>query len=130
MGSEGFALVNYFRTKDHVIAGSAHPWATPTTLWPTIMLLGISTITLIMNFITLCTYICGVGAANRTSNFFSIIGYIGYIMLAARVVVWAVAMALFKMANTGKGLVGIFVGPRSSCHPGTGEFFAGFWQIV
>jgi hypothetical protein len=95
MGSEAYALAKYFLTKNHIIAGNVHPWATPTTLWPTIMLLAISTITFVMNLITLCTYICGVGAANKTSSFASIVGYV---MLAAHMVVWAVAVGLFKMA--------------------------------
>ena len=103
VGSLSYALAKYFLTKNHVIAGNVHPWATPTTLWPTIMLLGISTITFIANLITLCTYLCGIGAANKTSSFFS---YIGYILLAVHVVIWAVAVGLFKMANTGHDLWG------------------------
>ena len=110
MGSEGFALTKYLLTKDHMIAGNVHPWATPTTLWPTIMLLAISTMTFIMNLITLCTYICGVGAANKTSNVFSVIGYV---FLGAHVVVWAVAMGLFKMASTGKDLWGYSCGSEA-----------------
>lgn len=110
MGSEGYALAKYFLTKNHIIAGNVHPWATPTTLWPTIMLLGISTTTFVMNLITLCTYLCGVGAANKTSDFFSVIEYV---MLAAHVVVWAVAMGLFKMASTGKDLWGFSCGSEA-----------------
>lgn len=126
MGSLSYALTKYFLTKNHVVAGNVHPWAVPTTLWPTIMLLSIATITFIMNFITLCTYMCGVGAANRTSSVFS---YIGYIMLAAHVVVWAVAMGLFKMANTGKDLWGYSCGPEADAIQEQVKSFVNFGKL-
>ena len=103
-------MAKYFLTKNHIINGNVHPWATPTTLWPTIMLLAISTLTFLMNFITLCTYFCGIGAANKASSLFSIVGYV---MLAAHVIVWAVATGLFKMANTGKDLWGFSCGSEA-----------------
>lgn len=126
MGSEAYALSKYFLTKNHVIAGNVHPWATPTTLWPTIMLLAISTLTFFMNLITLCTYMCGIGAANKTSDFFS---YITYIMLAAHVVVWAVAMGLFKMASTGKDLWGYSCGPESDAIQEQVQSFLDFGKL-
>jgi hypothetical protein len=103
VGTLSFALAKYFLTRNKIIAGNLHPWASPTTLWPTIMLLSIAIVTFLMNFITICTYMCGVGAANKTSSVFSIVGYI---MLAAHVVVWAVSAGAFKMANTGHDLWG------------------------
>jgi hypothetical protein len=110
VGSLSYALAKYFLTKNHVIAGNVHPWATPTTLWPTIMLLAISVITFIMNLITLCTYICGVGAANKTSSFFA---YIGYILMAVHVAVWAVAAGLFRMAKAESDLWGYSCGGQA-----------------
>jgi len=103
VGTLSFSLAKYYLTKNKVISGNSHPWATPTVLWPTIMLLSIAIITFIMNFVTICTYICGVGAANKTSSFFS---YVGYAMLAAHVVVWAVSAGAFKMASNGRDLWG------------------------
>jgi len=67
------------------------------------MLLSISAITLFLDLFTICAYICGVDAANRVSNFTN---YVEYALLAVRVVVWAVAAGLFKMASTGKTLWG------------------------
>jgi hypothetical protein len=67
------------------------------------MLLGIATVTFFMNLITLCSYCCGVGAANKANSGASIVGYI---MLGAHVLVWAAGMGLFRMARTGKDLWG------------------------
>lgn len=103
VGTLAFSLAKYFLTKNKVIAGNVHPLATPTKLWPTIMLLAIATVTFLMNFITICAYLCGVGAANKTNSVFSIVGYI---MLAAHVVVWAVSAGAFKMASNGHDLWG------------------------
>jgi len=96
IGSLTYALVKYYLTRNHIISGNVHPWVTPTTLWPTFLLLGIAVITFFMNFITLCSYLCGVERANKTSTMAS---YVGYITLAVHVVVWAVGMGLFKMAS-------------------------------
>jgi hypothetical protein len=103
VGTLSFSLAKYFLTKNKIIAGNLHPWATPTVLWPTIMLLSISAVTFIGNFITICTYLCGVGAANKTNSFF---GYVGYAMLAGQIVVWGVSAGAFKMANIGRDLWG------------------------
>ena len=103
VGSLSYALSKYYLTRNHLIAGNVHPWVTPATVWPTFMLLAIATITFFMNFITLCTYLCGVGAANKTA---SVTSWIGYILMGVHVVVWAVAAGLFKMANNGRDLWG------------------------
>jgi len=96
IGSLTYALVKYYLTRNHIISGNVHPWVTPTTLWPTFLLLGIAVTTFFMNFITLCSYLCGVERANKTN---SVASYVGYITLAIHVVVWAVGMGLFKMAS-------------------------------
>jgi len=96
IGSLTYALIKYYLTRNHIISGNVHPWVTPTTLWPTFLLLGISVITFFMNFITMCSYLCSVERANKTS---SVASYVGYFTLALHVVVWAVGMGLFKMAS-------------------------------
>ena len=103
IGIESYALAKYFLTKDKVIAGNVHPWVTPATLWPTFMLLGISVLTFFMNLITICSYICGVGAANKT---YSCTSYVVYAMTAAHVVLWLVAIGAFKMGQTPSSLWG------------------------
>jgi hypothetical protein len=90
------------------------------------MLLSIATISFFMNFVALCTYMCGVGAANKT---YSVFGYIGYIMQAAHFVVWAVAMGLFKMASTGKDLWGYSCSPESDAIQAQVKSFLDFGKL-
>ena len=73
------------------------------TLWPTEMLLAIAGITFIMNFFTLCTYMCGVGVANRLSTATTVIEII---TISVRVVVWGIATITYKMAQTDHSLWG------------------------
>ncbi len=98
-----YALTKYFITKDKVIAGNAHPWITPATLWPTFMLLAISVVTFLLSLITVCAYVCGVDAANKT---YSVTNYIRYGMMGVRVVAWAVAIGAFRMGSGEKSLWG------------------------
>jgi hypothetical protein len=74
------------------------------------MLLAIAALTFIMNFIVVCSYLCGLNAANKTS---SITGYISYVLLAVRVVAWAIAAGLYQKANTGNDLWGYSCGDRA-----------------
>lgn len=103
IGILSFALAKYFLTKNKVIAGNVHPWVTPATLWPTFMLLGISVVTFIMNLVTIISYACGIGAANRTSSATTVVVYA---MTGLHVVVWGFAIGAFKMGSTGSSLWG------------------------
>jgi len=67
------------------------------------MLLAVSVVTMIMNLVTVCSYICGIDTANKTDR---VATYVRYIMLALQVVAWAIGTGLFKMANTGHDLWG------------------------
>lgn len=110
IGILSFALAKYYLTKNHVIAGNQKAWVTPATLWPTFMLLGIAAVTFCMNVVTLCSYLCGVGAANKSQTFTTLVGSI---LLAVHVVSWAVAAGLFKMAQTGTDLWGYTCSSRA-----------------
>jgi len=103
IGILSFTLARYFLTKNKIIAGNVHPWVTPATLWPTFMLLGIAVVTFFMNLINVCAYMCGVDAANKA---YSCTKYVTYALTAAHVVAWAVAIGLFKMAQTESSLWG------------------------
>jgi hypothetical protein len=103
IGIESYALAKYYLTKNKIIAGNVHPWATPATLWPTFMLLGISVVTFFGNLITLCSYICGISTANKT---YSCTSYVVYAMTVAHVVLWAIAIGAFKMGQTPSSLWG------------------------
>jgi len=126
LGTLSFSLAKYFLTKNKIISGNVHPWANPTKLWPTIMLLAIATVTFLMNFITLCAYLCGVGAANKTNSIFSIVGYI---MLAAHVVVWAVSAGAFKMARDGHDLWGWSCSPNADAIQEEVQAFMDFGKL-
>ena len=101
IGSMSYALGKYYLTRNHIIAGNVHAWVTPATVWPTFMLLAISIVTFIMDFFTLCTYCCGIGAANRTST---IASTIIYGMMVLRILAWAVAAGAFKMGSNASSL--------------------------
>ncbi|KAK0111139.1 hypothetical protein ONS95_001515 [Cadophora gregata] len=103
IGILSFALAKYYLTRNHVTADNQKAWVTPATLWPTFMLLGIAAVTFCMNLITLCSYVCGVGAANKSQT---ITTTLGIILLAVHFVSWAVAAGLFRMAETGTDLWG------------------------
>lgn len=74
------------------------------------MLLAVSLVTVVLNIFTICAYFRGVEKANTTSR---VASYIGYTLLAVHVLVWAVSMGLFKMANTGKDLWGYICGSQA-----------------
>ncbi|KAF4624490.1 hypothetical protein G7Y89_g13682 [Cudoniella acicularis] len=104
MGTLSYALAKYFLTRNHVLPGGTNPWITPTTLWPSLMLLGIATVTFILNAITLFAYCCGgVQSANKASTVTSVAGYI---FLAAHLVAWVVAAGLYRYGRTGNDLWG------------------------
>ena len=106
-----YALSKYYTTKNHNVNGTMSVWGKSTTLWPTFLLLAVALITLLLNLITICAYFRGgVEKANSTSNAAS---YIGYVLLAVHVIVWAVSMGLFKMANSGKDLWGYSCGSQA-----------------
>lgn len=103
MGVLSYALAKYYLTKDKIIQGNVHPWITPTTLWPTFMLLAISVVTFFMNFITICAYICGISTANKT---YSCTSYVVYAMTGLHVVAWGFAIGAFRMGRTESSLWG------------------------
>jgi hypothetical protein len=102
LGTLAYAVSKFFLTKNHVVSGTPY-WPMPTKLWPTYMLLAIAATTVSMNLITLSTYVCGIGAANKTSSVF---GIIGIIFSASEIVAWGISAGLFRMARTGNDLWG------------------------
>jgi hypothetical protein len=108
IGTLSYALVKYFLTKNKIIQGNVHPWITPATLWPSFMLLGISAVTVFMNLITLCSYVCGISTANKT---YSCTSYVVYAMAGLRVIVWAFAIRRIQNGTDGEFALGIFVLP-------------------
>jgi hypothetical protein len=110
-----FSLGKYYLTKTHVVSSSETktPWPTPTVLWPTFLLLGISLTTCIMNLTTLAMYCFGVGAANKTNTVGSVISYI---LMGVHVLVWIFGAGAYKGATTisgGKDLWGYSCGSEA-----------------
>jgi hypothetical protein len=121
-----YALAKYFLTKDKVIAGNAHPWITPATLWPTFMLLGIAVTTFFLSLITVCAYMCGVDAANKAYSFTN---YIRYAMMVVRVVAWGVAIGAFKMGQTESSLWGYSCSDKADQIQGQVNSFLNFGTL-
>lgn len=97
IGSISFSLAQYYLTKNNLVPGTTQrAWADPILLWPSFMLLGVSSLTFIINLITMCAYICSVKAANRTSSLATYVGYAGFL---AHFISWAVVTGLFEMAS-------------------------------
>jgi hypothetical protein len=110
VGILSFALAKYYLTRNHIIDGNQKAWVSPATLWPTFMLLGIAAITCCMNVVTLCSYACGVGAANKSQT---ITTWMGIVFMAVHVVSWAIAAGLYRMAQTGTDLWGYTCSSRA-----------------
>jgi len=142
LASLTYALVQYYLTRGRKISGDASPWPQHPTLWSTYMLLAIAGVTFIMHFVVVCTYLCGVGAANKTNK---ITSYIGYALLAVRVVAWAAAAGLYKKANTGNDLWGYtcsdkadaiqdevksYLNYNTLCVTQTGAFYSSIIEVV
>ena len=123
-----YALAKYLLTRDHVLPGNVHPWATPTKIWPTLMLLAMGIVTLFLNIIVLGAYCCRNGEA-KADKMDDVSGYIGYVMTAGQVVAWAVTVGLFKMANTGTDLWGWSCGTESDAIQGDVQSFLNFGQL-
>ncbi len=120
-----YALAKYYTTKNHNAHGTSI-WASPTMLWPTFMLLAVSLVTVVLNIFTICAYFRGVEKANTTS---SVAGCIGYALLAVHVLVWAVSIGLFKMANTGKDLWGYSCGSQADAIQEEVQSFVDFGKL-
>lgn len=74
------------------------------------MLLGIAAVTFLMNLITLCSYVCGISTANKTSSWTS---YVIYAMTGFHVVAWGFAIGAFRMGRTESSLWGFSCSSQS-----------------
>jgi len=110
VASMTYALVKYMTTKDKTLSDGSHPWSAHTVLWPTLMILGTSGVTLLMNTITLCFYFKSAEAADMSDT---VMTYLGYAITLTHGIIWAINMGLFKMANTGNDLWGWSCGPTA-----------------
>ena len=98
-----YALAKYYLTRSHPLSHNKTTWATPTILWPTFMLLGMSLVTLVMNFITLLAYCYGTKLANTTNTCATIIVFM---LTGVHVLAWGIAASAYKVGNSEKALWG------------------------
>lgn len=114
-GIWAYALGKFYLTKSHIIESSPGQtaWPNPPILWPTYLLLGISITTFFMNLVTLITYCCGIGAANKMNTVGSVIGYI---LMFVHVLVWIFGAGAYKYSEVtggGKDLWGYSCGSEA-----------------
>jgi len=128
LGALAYSLDIYFQTRDRLLANGQPPWPTPTVLWPTYLLLGVSALTFVTNGLLMCVpcmhrskksndsyavphnSAAAKAARKRTGKLLSTTQYFA---TAAYFVAWAVSTGLFQMANTGKDLWGWSCSPAS-----------------
>ena len=126
IGILSFAMAKYYLTRNNVIAGNEKAWVSPATLWPTFMLLGFAAVTFCMNIVTLCSYACGVGAANKAHAGTTLIGAIS---LAVHIVPLTVAAGLFRLAETGTDLWGYTCSSRADAIQVQVQSFVNFGKL-
>ena len=110
IGSLTYTLISYFTTRNQTMDG-VRIWGDPKLLWPTFLILSISTLTFLFNVATITAYLCSIKAANKTGDFTI---FSGYIMLGVEFIAWAVSSALYKMNDTGADLWGWSCGEKAS----------------
>ena len=118
LGTLLYTLVIYLRTRNHPVPGlpTLHPWSTPTKLWPTIMVITISAITLIISVSVLISY--ARSPSSNTADKIEMYGsYFEYVLMAATLVAWIIATCLYNAASQGNNpndLYGYSCGNRAT----------------
>jgi hypothetical protein len=121
LGTLAYSLTIYLQTRTRLLSDGQSPWPTPTVLWPTYLLLGVSILTFITNVLLIFmpwmhpSETSGAAAATkaarkRTGNLLSTAQYV---TTALYFIAWAVSSGLFQMANTGQDLWGWSCSPNS-----------------
>lgn len=112
VGSMSYTLLVYLQTRNHTSADSPSTlvWGSPKTLWPTYLILALSSLTAIMNIVTISAYLCSIAAANKSGDFTV---FAGYVMLGIEIIVWSVASGLYKYSDRGDDLWGFSCGKSS-----------------
>ncbi|TVY18710.1 hypothetical protein LARI1_G003849 [Lachnellula arida] len=99
---EAVTFSTYLKTRNIQRDGRG-PWATETSLWPTIMLLATSAITAILGLMIVIAYLISVKKANTISSVHSVASVI---IELAHIIVWIVVAILYRVGKTGSDLWG------------------------
>ncbi|KAH9209589.1 hypothetical protein DL95DRAFT_466674 [Leptodontidium sp. 2 PMI_412] len=92
-----------FATTHTVIRGNRGPWARQTTLWPSVILVAASGITLFFGLLTMMAYTRSFRSADRV-NFYGTI--ITTTIEAAHITIWIIVAVLYRTGKTGHDLWG------------------------
>ena len=113
-------LAKFITTKDE-IRGGRGPWAKQTSLWPAIMLLSVSAISVLMGSLILTAYAHSIRTANNVALFQT---WFVSLVEGAHIVTWIVVAVLYRTGKTGKDLWGW------ACSPGAQKIQVNFEGIV
>jgi hypothetical protein len=100
---ETFTLTTFYSTRN-TIRGGRGPWAAETSLWPSIMLLSASGITVLLGMLILTAYIVGsIRAANRVNT---VQTSVTVVVEVVHIGFWIAISVLYREGRTGKDLWG------------------------
>ncbi|KAK0121840.1 hypothetical protein ONS95_010120 [Cadophora gregata] len=92
-----------YATTHTIMRNNRGPWARQTSLWPSIMLLASSGISIIIGLLTMAAYTRSIRAANNI-NFYETI--ISYTIEVTHILSWIVVAVLYRTGKTGHDLWG------------------------
>jgi len=92
-----YMMYTFYKTKDDSAYGRSSPWAKNTKLWPTIMLLAASGVTVLLSFAILVALCC---LSKKKKTLFSVL----YSLM--HIVAWVVVAALYRVGKTEDDLWG------------------------
>ena len=96
--------LNTFLSTRGIIRSDRNPWAGQTTIWPTILLLVASTITIVITLATLAAYAWSVKHANKVNSHVG--GPIAAMEIIAHVAIWVGTSIGYRVGKTGNDLWG------------------------
>lgn len=121
-----FSLGKYYTTKNKK-AGDVPAWNKNTVLWPSMLVLGVASLTFILNFATLIQY-CrrAVKAANK---FDSITSSLGYLALGVHFLAWVGVSGTYRVARNGNDLWGYTCSSQADALQDQAQSFVQFGKL-
>jgi hypothetical protein len=101
--TQGLTLNKYLTTRA-IVRNDRNAWATTTDIWPTIVLLVTSAVTIVITLITLVGYAWGFKGANWANN--KIASPVAFLELLAHLAIWISTAVSYRIGKTGSDLWG------------------------
>ena len=98
------AVLHTFLTTRGTFINGRNAWAHNTVLWPTILLLSTSGVTLLISIVVLASYFLSTKHANQTNNTVGTAATLAEV--SAHITVWITAAIAYRAGNTGRDLWG------------------------